>query len=72
MLQNASFLAFVAVDTEENEPLKNWGELFSYSVHSLMQEEFKGEGDVREDPERLGKGQNDFLSIFNSILNEKC
>ena len=36
MLKNASFLAIVAVDTEENEPLTIWGDLFSYSVHSLV------------------------------------
>ena len=29
MLQNASFLAIVTVDTEENEPLNIWGELNS-------------------------------------------
>ena len=35
MLQNAPTLAIVAVDTEENEPLKIWGDFFSYSVHSF-------------------------------------
>ena len=30
MLQNAPTLAIVAVDTEENEPLKMWGDLFSF------------------------------------------
>ena len=35
MLKNASFLAIVAVDTAENEPLKIWGDLFSYSVIQL-------------------------------------
>ena len=36
MLQNASFLAIVAVDTAENEPLKIWGDLFIISIVSLV------------------------------------
>ena len=35
MLENAPTRAIVAVDTEENEPLKMWVDLFSYSVRSL-------------------------------------
>ena len=35
ILKNAPTLAIVAVDTEENEPVKIWHDLFSYSVHSL-------------------------------------
>ena len=30
ILKNASFLAIVAVDTAENEPLKVWGDSFHY------------------------------------------
>ena len=36
MLKNAPTLAIAAVDTEEDEPLKIWGDLFSYSDHSLI------------------------------------
>ena len=42
MLKNAPTLAIVAVDTEENEPLKILGDLFRYSVRSLV--EPRGEG----------------------------
>ena len=36
VLKNARNLAIVAVDTAENEPLKIWGDVFSYSVASII------------------------------------
>jgi hypothetical protein len=34
--QNEYLVAIVAVDTAENEPRKVWGDLFNYSVVSLV------------------------------------
>ena len=37
MLKNAPTLAIVAVDTDENEPPKNWGQKFHYFNPILTQ-----------------------------------